>query len=99
MFDDVRLGLALSEFYFAALQLLRIASDWIQEAQDDLNNLVSGLRREMDSLGVLEAGEEAVEAFNYTWDSVLAHQRKLAKPLLARIARKQGELNSLKDGV
>jgi hypothetical protein len=99
MIDDVRLGLALSDFYFAALQLLRLASDWIQAAQDDLNDLVSNLRREIDSLVLPGAEVHDFGAFHDTWDSVLARQQSLAKPLLARIARKQGELNSLKDGV
>lgn len=99
MIDDVSLGLALSEFYFAAIQLLRIASEWIQAAQNDLDELVSNLRQRMAYLGVPEAEGAAAEAFHYTWDSVTAKQRGLAKPLLARIARKQAELNSLKDGV
>lgn len=99
MIDDVSLGLALSEFYFAAIQLLRLASEWIQAAQNDLEALVSNLRQRMGLLGVQDPGGAAAEAFNYTWDSVVAHQRDLAKPLSARIARKQAELNSLKDGV
>lgn len=93
------LGLAVSEFYFAAIQLLRIITDWIHEAQEDLDNLVSRLRLHKGSLGVPEAEGEDAEAFNYTLDSVVAHQRSLAKPLLARIERKHVELNSLRDGV
>lgn len=99
MIDDVRLGLALSEFYFAAIQLLRIASEWVQEALDNLENLASVISQKVALPGSPEADEAATEAAIQSWESVLVHQRHLAKPLLSRIARKQAELNSLKDGV
>ncbi|KAG7286688.1 hypothetical protein NEMBOFW57_008999 [Staphylotrichum longicolle] len=99
MIDDVGLGLALSEFYFAAIQLLRIAPEWVQEALDNLEDLVFVIVQKAALPGSPEADEAATEAVIQSWESVLVHQRHLAKPLLSRITRKQAELNSLKNGL
>ncbi|KEY71379.1 hypothetical protein S7711_11471 [Stachybotrys chartarum IBT 7711] len=107
MFDDPGSEFALSEFYFAVLQLLRIAHDWIQESMDDLNTLVRTL--EVDYManvskssllpGSSDLDQAATEVFRQNWEAVVSHQQRLAKELLNRIAKKQGEVSSLRDGL
>ncbi|KAK3358108.1 hypothetical protein B0T25DRAFT_176863 [Lasiosphaeria hispida] len=105
--------LRLSEFYPAVLQILRIAADWIQESMDDLRWMVDDMQRlyfspntHADSYATflpseLKAkGQDAATAiFKQNWDSVKSHQQRLGKALLTRIARKQEEVESLKDGM
>lgn len=109
MVDDEQ----LLEFYPVVLQILRIAADWIQESMDDLQWLVDDMERlyfspnmHADSHATflpsnLEAkGQDAALAvFKKNWESVKSKQQRLAKTLLTRIARKQAEIESLKDAV
>jgi hypothetical protein len=105
MFDDAASEFALSEFHFTVLQLLRIAREWIQESVEDLRVLVKDL--EVDYTdgkhcflpGPLEFNRAATEAFRQTWESVTSNQQSLAKGLLSRIAKKEEEVKSLRDGV
>ncbi|KAK0627348.1 hypothetical protein B0T14DRAFT_512466 [Immersiella caudata] len=105
--------LRLSEFYPAVLQILLIASDWIQESMDDLRWMVDDMQRLYFSLNTrdnfyasfLPSGldakdqEAAIAIFKHNWDSVKTYQQRLGKSLLTRIARKQEEVRNLKDGV
>jgi hypothetical protein len=112
MYDDSNLG--VSEFYFFISQLLRFASDWIRETTDDLHVLVQELERahfspeaKKDACWALlsflpdspEARDTTIEIFKQNWAIVLSHQQNLADEILNRIARKQEEVNSLRDGV
>ncbi len=107
MFDcsDLR----LSQFYPIVLQVLRKAADWIQESMEDLHRMVDDMERLYFSpnTGRLatflppepEAQDAAIAVFKQNWESVRSHQQRLGKALLARIIRKQEEVESLKDGV
>lgn len=101
--------LILSEFYPVILQVLRIAADWIQESMDDLRWMVDDMERfyfspNTDRFATFlpsdpQARGAAIEVFKQNWQSVKSHQQRLGKSLLARIARKQEEVESLKDSV
>lgn len=101
--------LALSEFYPVVLQILRIAADWIHESMDSLRWMVDDMERlyfspNSDRFATFlpaeeQAQEAAIEAFKQNWDSVISYQQRLGKALLARISRKQEEVESLNDGV
>lgn len=109
MVDDEQ----LLEFYPLVLQILRIAADWIQESIDDLQWLVDDMERlyfspntHADSYATFlpsnleaKAQDAAIAVFKKNWESVKSKQQRLAKTLLTRIARKQAEVESLKDAV
>ena len=110
MVDDEQ----LLEFYPLVLQILRIAADWIQESIDDLQWLVDDMERLYFSpntsgdsyatflplnLKAMKAEDAAISVFKKNWESVKSKQQRLAKTLLTRIARKQAEVESLKDAV
>ena len=107
MVDDR--DLALSEFYPVVLQILRIAVDWIQESMDDLRWMVDDIERfyfspNTDGFATFlpanqQSQEAAIEVFKQNWESVISYQQRLGNALLARIARKQEEVGSLKDSV
>lgn len=112
MYDDSNLG--VSEFYFFISHLLRFASDWIRESTHDLRQLVQALEErhftaatDMNSNRVSclflpdspEARHATIEIFRQNWEIVLSHQQKLADGLLDRVAKKQEEVKSLRDGV
>jgi hypothetical protein len=110
MYDDS--NLAVSELYFFISQLLRFASVWIRESVDDLHDFVRKLEDHHFSPAnktrhphasflpdTPEAQRAAIEVFRQNWASVTTHQQKLADILLDRIAKKQEEVNSLREGV
>ncbi len=87
----------LSEFYFAILQVLRIASEWIQESMNDLRRLVDEMEDEHFSIerkqkitflpDSPEAQRSAVKAFKRKWERVISHQQRIGADLLDRISR------------
>lgn len=99
----------LSEFYFAILQILRIASEWIQESMNDLRRLVDGIENEHFSIerkhkitflpDTPETQRSAVKVFKRNWESVISHQERIGVDLLDRISKKREEVESLRDGV
>lgn len=99
----------LSEFYFAILQVLRIASEWIQESMNDLRRLIDEMEDEHFSIerkqkitflpDSPEAQRSAVKAFKRNWESVISHQQRIGADLLDRISKKREEVESLRDGV
>ncbi len=103
--------LRLSESYFAVIQILRIAADWIQESMDDLRRTVDDIERLYLSSKITsefanflpseppKAREEAIETFKKNWESVILRQQRIGTALLSRIAKKQEETKSLRDGV
>jgi hypothetical protein len=106
MFDNN--SFTRSELYFATLQLLRISSEWIRGSMEDLESLAQGteiylfeiqayLRPERDDHDPTTANVARVLRQN--WKNVLAHQKRLGKPLLDRIEKKTEEVKSLRDGV
>jgi hypothetical protein len=110
MYDDS--DLALSELYFFISQLLRFSALWIRESVVDLRDLVGLLEVTHFSLREKEcnphasflpdspeAQRAAVEVFKQNWAAVMSHQQKLADGLLERIAKKQEEVSSLREGV
>lgn len=108
-----RSDLQLSEFYFAIIQTLRIAADWIQESMDDLQTTVADMERLYFSpedttpaadLATFLPPSQAprdieIQVFKKNWDTVLSRQRMIGDALLARIFKKQEEIKSLRDGV
>ncbi|RWA06817.1 hypothetical protein EKO27_g8294 [Xylaria grammica] len=46
-----------------------------------------------------DAREAMIEVSRQNWESVISHQKRLANPLLSRIAKKQEEIKSLRDGL
>ena len=106
MFDDSTLE--LSEFYFTLLQTLRIASEWINETSRDLAHLVARIDHLHFSSddspvsflsGAAEMKQAQKKVNRENWESVLAHHQSKCSRLLDRIARKQEEIKSLRDGV
>ncbi|KAM7212717.1 hypothetical protein V8F06_011917 [Rhypophila decipiens] len=105
-----RSGLQLSEFYFTMMQTLRIASEWIQESMDDLRHMVNDMERLYLSPQTPEGfptflpldatkRDEFIRVYRSNWNSVLLHQQNIGSELLSRIAKKQEELKSLRDGL
>jgi hypothetical protein len=103
-------GFQLSEFYFAILQVLRIASVWIKESMSDLSTLVDDIEERFFSAETAEdwitflpdsteTQHEAIKVFKQNWGSVISHQRRIGNGLLNRIAKKEEEIKSLRDGV
>ncbi len=99
-----------SEFYFAVIQILRIATDWIQESMDDLGHTVDDMKRLYlasslnDGFATFlppasDAREATAEVFRQNWESVIQQQRQLGDALLVRVAKKVEETKSLRDGV
>ena len=109
MFDKPELR--LSEFYFAVLQILRIAYDWIKGSMDDLRRLVDDMENNHYSVEPLREGRPTflsespekqaleIQLFKRNWRSVLSHQQDIGRELLDRISRRQEEVKSLRDGV
>ncbi|KAM7196177.1 hypothetical protein V8F33_006289 [Rhypophila sp. PSN 637] len=105
-----RSGLQLSEFYFTIMQTLRIASEWIQESMDDLRHMTIDMERLYLSSQTPEGfptflppdatkRDEFIRVYRSNWDSVLLRQQSIGSDLLSRIAKKQEELKSLRDGL
>jgi hypothetical protein len=99
-----------SEFYFAVIQILRIAAEWIQESMDDLRQIVDDMERLYLStapddkfnatfVSPSDIHGQGVEVFQRNWESVLREQRLLGTSLLVRIAKRTEEAKSLRDGV
>lgn len=99
MYDDTDTGLALSESYFSILQILRIATDWIQEGMDDLDGVVWHMRNLYASLLKKEGGRAVFDAFEESLTKVTSHQHTISKQLITRIEKKSEEINTLRDGV
>ena len=104
------IDLQSSEFYFAVIQILRIATDWIQESMGDLDQTVDDMERlylaartEDKFASFLPQESDAREAtarvFKRNWESVILQQRQLGEALLVRVAKKVEETKSLRDGV
>jgi hypothetical protein len=102
--------LKLSEFYFAVIQVFRIAAEWIQESMDDLRQMVNDMERlylattpDAHFATFLPSSTDSCEAmvkvFKQNWESVIEEQQRLGNALLARVAEKVEETKSLRDGV
>ncbi|KAK4235363.1 hypothetical protein C8A03DRAFT_17888 [Achaetomium macrosporum] len=94
------------------VELLRFASVWIRETIDDLRLLVRDLEDKHFSpperilnphASFLpespEAQRAAIQVFKQNWETVLSYQQMRADQLLDRIAKKQEEVNSLREGI
>ncbi|KAI1373871.1 hypothetical protein F4677DRAFT_447842 [Hypoxylon crocopeplum] len=107
MYDGT--GFQLSEFYFALIQILRIASDWIQESITDLRRLVDQMEElyytPHDSFEATflpdspEAQALSIKVFKQNWESVISKQRLISEDLLTCISKKQEEVKSLRDAL
>ncbi|KAK1752624.1 hypothetical protein QBC47DRAFT_327941 [Echria macrotheca] len=104
--------LRLSDSYFAVIQILRIAADWIQESMDDLRRTVDDIERLYLSPSSAttsefatflprdpDARDAAIESFRKNWGSVMSHQQRIGNGLLARIKNTQAEVEGLRDGL
>ncbi|KAK4216872.1 hypothetical protein QBC37DRAFT_370528 [Rhypophila decipiens] len=92
------------------MQTLRIASEWIQESMDDLRHMVNDMDRLYLSSQTPEGfptflpldatkRDEFIRVYRSNWDRVLLRQHNMGLELLSRIAKKQEELKSLRDGL
>jgi hypothetical protein len=88
--------LKLSGLYFAVIQILRIAAEWIQESMDELHSTVEDMERLYLSS---DSQDVTIESFKRNWESVISRQRRIGIALLARVTRYQVEVESLRDGV
>ncbi|KAK0623881.1 hypothetical protein B0T14DRAFT_426627 [Immersiella caudata] len=91
--------------------ILRTAAEWIRESMDDLHRTVDDmerlyLARTIDGGATFlpeasdnEVRDAAVATFKQNWESVLSKQNDLGAALLTRIATKQEETKSLRDGL
>ena len=104
------IDLQSSEFYFAVIQILRIATDWIQESMNDLSQTVDDMKRLYlaaspdDKFASFlpqesDARDTAAGVFRKNWESVIQEQQQLGEALLVRVAKKVEETKSLRDGV
>ncbi|KAH6628897.1 hypothetical protein F5144DRAFT_655576 [Chaetomium tenue] len=105
--------LALLEFYFTVVQILRISAEWIQESMDDLQRMVDGMEQlyfassstaEGQAVNFLPeaptaAGEAAANMFRKNWNGVILEQQRLGNALLARVAKIEEQTKSLRDDV
>ncbi|KAI2606607.1 hypothetical protein GGR54DRAFT_620502 [Hypoxylon sp. NC1633] len=103
--------LRLSEFYFAVLQILRIASDWIKESMKHLRRLVDNMEIKYYSPNRARDGRPTflsnssekqaleIQMFRQNWGSVLSRQQDIGRELLDRISKKQEEIQSLRDSL
>ncbi|KAK5651199.1 hypothetical protein OQA88_12747 [Cercophora sp. LCS_1] len=103
--------LQLSKFYFTILQILRTAAEWIRESMDDLRRTVE----DMEQLYLSRASDQranflptasnkesraaAIAMFKQNWETVMSEQKRIGTALIARIAAKQEEAESLRDGL
>jgi hypothetical protein len=108
MYDDN--NLRRSEFYFSALESLRLFSIWIHETPDHLDalmekcnqRLVYPLIEEKASVGVDEPGRSMWAAFvkiKSNWKEIQGLHRKQVNLFLNRIKKQTEEVKSLRDGV
>ncbi|KAG7286531.1 hypothetical protein NEMBOFW57_008842 [Staphylotrichum longicolle] len=110
MYDDS--DLAVSELYFFISQMLRFASEWIQESIDDLHALGKQIEskhfspeaKKKDPEGSFlpddpDAQTAVLDVFRQNWKSLTSTQRELADELLRRIKKMQEEVNSLREGL
>jgi hypothetical protein len=106
MFDSAEMDLTSSESYFAILQLLRIAAEWINESMDHLSRLRDDVSKTYSDFlkktarnSKSEELQLALRLNEKNWGILLTHQRRLGDGLLARIRRKEEEARSLRDAV
>ncbi|KAK0731874.1 hypothetical protein B0H67DRAFT_476402, partial [Lasiosphaeris hirsuta] len=91
--------------------ILRLAADWIQESMDDLRRTVEDIERLylprtadqnatfLPATSDSDTRNEAIEMFKRNWETVILHQQRVGTALLYRIAMKQEECKSLRDGL
>ncbi|KAK0611713.1 hypothetical protein B0T14DRAFT_334170 [Immersiella caudata] len=102
--------LKLSDFYFAVIQILRIAAEWIQESMDHLRHTVDDMERlylattsDPQFASFLPASADSRDVmlivFKQNWESVMQEQRQIGNALLGRVAKKMEETKSLRDGL
>jgi len=106
MFDSAESELSASESYFAILQLLRIAAEWVNESmvhlsqlRNDISKTYPQFLREMAKNVDDQEYLSAVRANEINWAILTDHQRQLGNGLLARIRRKEEEAKGLRDAV
>jgi hypothetical protein len=88
MFDN---SFRKSELYFGILQLLRIASEWIHEAMEDLKSLEEDFN--------ISTAQNAPEAARSNWKTLVSYLGKIGKQLVERVQEITNGVKSLKDGV
>jgi hypothetical protein len=79
------------ELYFAILQLLRMASKWIDEAVVDLESLVEDFNT--------STANTAPTAAISNWATLVSYQDKIRKDLVKRIEDETKKVESMKNGV
>lgn len=84
-----------AESHFQIMQLLRIATLWIQTTQKDLKSLRDGLMAGLSNS--LDYAQD--EQLNRNWDKTFAALEAQSDKLFRRIDKKTEEVKSLRDGV
>ncbi|KAJ3529360.1 hypothetical protein NM208_g9794 [Fusarium decemcellulare] len=108
MYDDPHA--TLSETYWAILQLLRKASDWIEESITNLRELVDIMERtffstslQTDTITLLPPSEHSQKAaaavFRQDWEVVLTKYHEKGQALLQRISQKKEVVENLREGL
>ena len=100
MFDE---SFGRSKLYFTTLQMLRIFFDLIHEHGQELRDasLYNFDQKHYDPAAIKSCGigSEEPSALAALWKDILRVQQARGKGLLARIASKTAEIESLRDGV
>lgn len=99
MYDDHKLS--RSEKYFVVGQLLRCFEAWVKRPVKDLEDMRESMTDHMSRSGIRFAYHQhrAYSILEENWDLLLDHAQKSSKDILNLIERKQGEVQSLRDGV
>ncbi|KAF4465320.1 hypothetical protein FALBO_7832 [Fusarium albosuccineum] len=108
MYDDTHS--TLSGTYWTIIQLLRTASDWIEESITNLRELVDIMERTffstslpIDTITLISPSEHfqkaAAAAFRQDWEFILTKYRKNGKTLLQRISQKKEVVENLREGL
>lgn len=89
---------ALSDTYFAVIEMLRVAADWIGESKVDLFNLEDQVQSRLGLLGDPVA-QEGQKMIRNNWRIIRDQFQVYEKDLLRQMHRKRDEVKSLRDGV
>jgi len=96
MFDD---SFELSKYYFTLLQLLRISSEWIDEAVGSFKALKTALIDRRSKSPMMVPNESEWHKVLKNCDIVSLVLEESAGEIKSRVNRKTEEVKSLRDGV
>ncbi|KAK3682275.1 hypothetical protein B0T22DRAFT_280149 [Podospora appendiculata] len=94
MFDD---SFRLSKVYFTTIQVLNLASDWIEKAVSDWESLAERWVRETKADEIFD--KEGLVLIAKSWSNVTANFKARADRHLDRIRHKREDVKALRDGL